>query len=154
MIFKFFKKKKEEPESNILNDIFTDIEISCSVLLVEAALMDEKLEKKEERIIKNILSQNFKLEEDKVGRLFKKAQDICKNSNDLVQHTKIIKNNWDLEKRVKFLEMMWKVALIDEDLDSYEDMIIRRVAGLIYVSDKDRSKARKNAKKSIKKEGS
>ena len=38
--------------------------------------------------------------------------------------------------------MMWEVAYADGKLDPDEDVLLRRVAGLIYVSDEDRIAAR------------
>lgn len=150
MIFKkIFKKNKKVLVKDISEDIYSEIELSCSVLLAEAALMDENLDKAEERIIENLLAKNFNLQIKSAKGLLKKALEICENNNDLVQYTRTIKEKWSLEERIKFLEMMWKVVLVDQNLDPYEDMIIRRVAGLIYVSDKDRSKAKKNAAKYI-----
>ena len=71
------------------------------------------------------------------------------NSGDLVTYTRTIKENWDLKDRIEVIQMMWKVCLIDEKIEPYEDMLIRRVSGLIYVSDKDRNEAKKKALMSL-----
>ena len=49
------------------------------------------------------------------------------------------------EDRVHILEMMWEVAYADGVLDPHEDALLRRIAGLIHVSDQDRGAARKRA---------
>ena len=67
----------------------------------------------------------------------------CKESSDLITYTKKIKQNWDIEKRIEVIEMLWKVCLVDGVLDPYEDMLIRRISGLIYVDDKNRNLAKK-----------
>ena len=56
---------------------------------------------------------------------------------------KKIKQNWPIEKRIEVIEMLWKVCLVDGVLEPYEDMLIRRVSGLIYVDDKNRNLAKK-----------
>jgi uncharacterized tellurite resistance protein B-like protein len=48
------------------------------------------------------------------------------------------------EERVHIIEMLWEVAYADGVLTAEEDSLIRRVAGLIYVSDTDRAAARRN----------
>ena len=53
-----------------------------------------------------------------------------------------------MEKRIEVIEMLWKVCLVDV-LEPYEDMLIRRVAGLIYVNDRNRNIARKNAESKL-----
>jgi hypothetical protein len=45
----------------------------------------------------------------------------------------------------RILEMMWEVVYADGVLDPQEDMLLRRIAGLIYVSDGERGAARKRA---------
>ena len=67
----------------------------------------------------------------------------------MLLYTKKIKENWDIEKRIEVIEMLWKVCLVDGVLDSYEDMLIRRISGLIYVDDKNRNLAKKNAIKKL-----
>ena len=62
-----------------------------------------------------------------------------------------VKENWSLEKRIEVIEMLWKVCLVDGVLEPYEDMLIRRVSGLIYVDDKNRNIAKNNALKSLNK---
>ena len=61
----------------------------------------------------------------------------------MITYTKKIKQNWDIEKRIEVIEMLWKVCLVDSVLEPYEDMLIRRISGLIYVDDKNRNLAKK-----------
>ena len=49
----------------------------------------------------------------------------------------------EYEERVHLIEMLWDVAYADGVLDPNEDTLIRKVAGLIYVSDHDRGAARR-----------
>ncbi len=44
--------------------------------------------------------------------------------------------------RIRLIEMLWEVAYADGKLDPDEDVLLRRVAGLIYISDEDRIAAR------------
>ena len=45
----------------------------------------------------------------------------------------------------QIIEMLWKVVYADGVLDPYEDMLLRRIAGLIYVPDRERGMARQRA---------
>jgi len=49
------------------------------------------------------------------------------------------------EDRGHILEMMWEVAYADGVLEPHEDMLLRRIAGLIHVSDRERGEARQKA---------
>ena len=47
-----------------------------------------------------------------------------------------IKKN-SMEFRLKIIEILWKIVYSDGTSDSYESNLIRRLCGLLYVSDKD-----------------
>ena len=147
MFSSFFKKKKniEENVSDLNENAFT---IAC--ILVEAALVDENFGSEEKKIISKIIKKNFNLNNVKdVQDIINKAIKTCKETSDLITYTKKIKQNWSIEKRIEVIEMLWKVCLVDGILEPYEDMLIRRVSGLIYVDDKNRNIAKNNALKKL-----
>ena len=57
--------------------------------------------------------------------------------------TRVIKDNYSQQERVELIEMIWEVVYADGVRHDYEDSLLRRIAGLIYVSDRDRGNARK-----------
>ncbi len=137
-MFDFLKKRK----SNIEKTIDPKLQ-AIAAILIEAALIDQDFGKKERDIIAKILKTHFGLSEDyNVNELIEETVSKLESSGDLITYTRTIKENWDLKNRIEIIEMMWKVCLIDNKIEPYEDMLIRRVSGLIYVSDKDRKKAK------------
>ena len=119
-------------------------------MLVEAALVDEDFGEDEKKIIFNILKKQFKKESSSsINKIITEAIESFNNSSDLITHTKIIKENWKLDDRIDIIEMLWKVCLVDGQLEPYEDMLIRRISGLIYVNDKNRNLAKKKALDSL-----
>ena len=148
-MFKSFFKNKINDElkkpSAIDESLFT---IAC--VLVEAALIDNNFGNEEKNIIIKILQKQYEIKSIKdINDILDNAIEDCKNSSDLISYTKKIKQNWPIEKRIEVIEMLWKVCLVDGVLEPYEDMLIRRVSGLIYVDDKNRNLAKKNAIKKL-----
>ncbi len=148
-MFKSFFSKKNNNElkkvSQLDDNLFT---IAC--VLVEAALVDNNFGNEEKNVIIKILKKNYNLDNiEDLNNTLDKAIKACEDSSDLITYTKKIKQNWSIEKRIEVIEMLWKVCLVDGVLEPYEDMLIRRVSGLIYVNDKDRNIARKNAIKKL-----
>ena len=140
-MFNLFKKKKIAASA-----IKDDKIVALSCLLVEAALVDEDFGEDEKKVIFNILKKQFKNESDSsINKIITEAIDSFNNSSDLITHTRKIKENWELDARINIIEMLWKVCLIDGQLEPYEDMLIRRISGLIYVDDKSRNLAKKRA---------
>ena len=145
-MFNLFSKKKQiVPKQEI-----SDEALAIMHLLVEAANIDEVFEEKEKKIIATIIEKQFKINNTKlVEETIEKVNESLKTGSDLVSNTKQVKNNWSLEKRKEVIEMLWKVCLIDNNIDPYEDMLIRKIAGLLYVDAKDSNDAKVKALKSL-----
>ena len=131
--FRRLISKSEEIEQ-ISDD--SDIRVACAALLSEAASMDMNFGEDEKRVIVDLLSRRFKISLEESKDLLELGKETAEKGNDLLSFTKKLKDAWNFEERSKFIEMLWNVALADKVLDPYEDMLIRRVAGLIYVNDK------------------
>jgi uncharacterized tellurite resistance protein B-like protein len=128
MFNKIFKKKKEEnSESN---------NILVAALLIHAAKIDEDYTVKEKEIIKKAMIHLYEITSGEAEELIKKAENKEQESNQIVEFTKEIKKR-PMEFRHKIIEILWKIVYSDRTNDMYESNLIRRVCGLLYVSDKD-----------------
>ena len=147
-MFNLFSKKKQTPIEKEINDEI----LAVVYLMVEAANIDEVFEEKEKKIIAKIISKQFQIKStDLIEKTIEKVNESLIDNSDLITHTRKIKDGWSLEKRKEVIEMLWKVCLIDDSLDPYEDMLIRKIAGLLYVEAKDINEAKKQALKSLEK---
>ena len=145
-MFKSFLKNKTDSNQKDDSDNLDDKVFSLACVLIEAAMADESFGEDEKRVINRILMKHFKISKgERLKNIIDKAIKNFDESSDLITHTKIIKENWPLDDRIEVIEMLWKVCLIDGVLEPYEDMLIRRVSGLIYVNDKNRKIAKNRA---------
>ena len=127
MFKNFFKKKvKSSDDKNIL----------IASLLVHAAKIDNEYTDAEKKIIKQALINLNLVKLNDVDKLLRTAEEKEKESNQIVEFTKEIKKN-SMEFRLKIIEILWKIVYSDEKSDHFESNLIRRVCGLLYVSDKD-----------------
>ena len=108
--------------------------IGISALLVHAARIDENYSDHEKELVKEFINSYLKAENS--GEILKKAEEIEKNSNQLLNYTNIIKQN-SLEIKKDIIEHLWKVLISDNTVDQYESNLMRRICGLIYFSDKE-----------------
>ena len=88
------------------------------------------------------MARRFGLQPGEVTRLVKAAEDSAIWATDLFHLTRVVVENFTEVERIGVIEMLWEVAYSDDLLTGDEDALIRRVAGLIYVSDRDRGEAR------------
>ena len=119
-----------------------DLQIAVAVLLVEAARMDDKFDEYERGTIEQLLEQKFELTHDETQQLLAVAEETAERSLQLHPFTRLAVERMEPKRRIRLIEMLWEVAYADGKLDPEEDVLLRRVAGLIYVSDEDRITAR------------
>ncbi len=120
-----------------------ELHLAAAALLAEAALGDDRFDDVERAAIGRLLRARFGLDEDDAERLVEAATQRASDSTHLLRFTRKIKDNFSPAERVELIEMIWEVVYADGELHEYEDSLLRRIAGLIYVSDRDRGAARK-----------
>ena len=127
MFDKFFKKKEKiSDKKNIL----------IAALLIHAAKIDDEYTNVEKKIIKQALINLNLVKLNEVDKVLIIAEEKEKESNQIIEFTKEIKKN-PMEFRLKIIEILWKIVYSDDKNDNFESNLIRRVCGLLYVSDKD-----------------
>lgn len=120
-----------------------ELEVAAAALLVESALMDGHFDSLERSKIANLLARRFALSDAAAERLIETAEDKVRHSPQLYGFTRVVKDRFEYEDRIELMEMLWEVAYADGELHDFEASLMRRVAGLIYVSDRDSGAARK-----------
>jgi uncharacterized tellurite resistance protein B-like protein len=119
-----------------------DLRLSVAVLLVEAARQDDRFEPAERAVIEQLLTRKFDLTQEECTALLAAGEMGAGQMVQLHGHTSAIFEAMTPDERIGVIEMLWEVAYADGVLDPEEDLLIRRVAGLIAVSDRDRVLAR------------
>ena len=117
-----------------MNKLDKDSVIGVSALLVHAANIDEIYSENEKNLVKEFIKSYLKNEDENL--ILKEAEKIENNSNQLLTYTNIIKQN-TLEIKKDIVEHLWKIIISDNAIDQYESNLMRRVCGLIYLSDKE-----------------
>ena len=120
-----------------------DKKLAAAVLMVEAARMDGHFGEDEKRVIEEIVRRHFGLDSDETEALLSAAMRTQDEVHQLIGFTRAIKDAYSAAERVEVIEMLWEVAYADGELHHYEANLLRRIAGLIYVSDRDSGRARK-----------
>jgi len=128
MLKNFFKKKKSVNSDNK--------NILIASLLIHAAKIDENYTDLEKKLIREAMLNLNKLSEEKTDELMKIAEKKEMESSQIIEFTKEVKK-YPMEFRLKIIEIIWKIVYSDNTQDVYESNLIRRICGLLYVSDRD-----------------
>ena len=127
MILKFFNKNNEKTDTNL-----ESINIAC--LLIHAAKIDENYTSEEKEIIKKTVKKLYP-DLDSLDEVISKAEQKENDSNHIQEFTKEVKS-LSLENKIIIVETLWRIILSDGKSDIYENNLMRRLAGLLYLDDK------------------
>lgn len=121
------------------------VHAAAAALLVEAALADGTFDDDERAQIKDVLVHLFSLAEQDLDSIIADAEQNVAQSNQLYGFARTVRDNLEYESRVELMQMLWEVVFSDGQLDDFEANLVRRVSGLLYVTDQDSGRARKAA---------
>ena len=126
------------------NNSNKDLELLCG-LMIEAAYTDGKVDESELNKIKLSLINIFSEDPKEVDLILEKAEENKNNSKSLHHYTSFINKNFNEKKKILLIEVLWEIVLSDGDVHDFESNLIRRLAGLLYISDVDSGNAKKRA---------
>lgn len=138
-MFKNLFRAKTENHDSQLDD--KEIGRAVAALLVEAARADENYTDKEKAIITRTLSKAFSLDEAAAAALRASGEAAQTAALDIQRFTRLAKT-MTTDEKISFVESLWEIVLSDGERDPFEDALIRRICGLIYLDDKESGAAR------------
>ena len=125
-MFNLFKKKEKE-ENNLSI-------IAVAAILIHSAKIDENYSDKERKIIQEALIE-MGADIENINTIIEEAEEKEKDSNQILDFTKEIKNINEQEKKI-IIEALWNIIYSDEKADMYETNLMRRLSGLLYLDNK------------------
>ena len=122
-----------------------ELHLAAAVLLVETARMDDTIGDDERDLIVDLVRSRFELSDEEVASVVELADEVAHNAVELSRFTSRVRDGFDHEERIEMVEMLWRVVYADGVVHDHEANLLRRVAGLLYVSDRENGEARKRA---------
>ena len=124
-----FLKNKNKNKNDMDNSL-----IKITALLIHAAKIDENYTEKERKIIRKAIVE-LDSKDNNIDEVLIKAEEIEKNSNQILDFTKEVKN-MNEDSKIKIIEVLWKIVYSDNNPDMYENSLMRRLSGLLYLDPK------------------
>jgi len=125
-MFSFFKKNNNEDINNPLTKI--------AALLIHAAKIDQNYTKNEKKLVKKAIVE-LGANNENIDQVLLKAEEIEKESNQILEFTREIKN-LNEDSKIKIVEVLWSIIYSDNNPDMYENSLMRRLTGLLYLDPK------------------
>ena len=127
-MFDIFKKNKSDQKKD------DNLYINIGALLIHVAKIDENYTQKEREIIKKAIIELGTKNEIADGIIID-AEKIEKESNQILYFTKEVKN-LHKDSKIKIVETLWTIIYSDSNADIYENSLMRRLTGLLYLDPK------------------
>lgn len=147
-MFSDFLKRLTQPEPAQLPD--SDARLALTALLVRIARSDDSYDASEIARIDRITAKRYALAPDEAAELRSQAETLESEAPDTVRFTRAIKNAVPYVDREAVIEALWDIVLADGVRDHEEDVMLRLVANLLGVNDRDSNLARQRVQARLK----
>lgn len=128
-------------------DVAQSLQLAAATLMVEVLSADTVVDQREVEHCLKLLASRFDLAHNDLNTLFNTARNKSSEAISLQGFTREICDQLNNDERVKLLSMLWEIALVDKELDANERHLIRKIAGLLYLNEKQIIQAKELAKK-------
>jgi len=122
------------------------LQLATAVLLIEVMSADAESTAEEQATILKILKERFQLPDAEVAQLSERGKRTVKAANDLHQFTSLINRELDRSEKIRIIEYMWQVAYADKKISADENHLMRKMASLLHISQRDYIAAKMRAK--------
>jgi uncharacterized tellurite resistance protein B-like protein len=128
--------KCDRQSNNQNKDCKRDILVATCALFLEMAAIDGEFSDSERNNILTILERDYDLSPEYINSLMESSRHELNESIDLWQFTNMINQNYSLDEKINIMEMVWKLAYADGNLDSHEDYLTHKIANLLRLNHK------------------
>ena len=133
------------PESldSQIDESVMEPEVLVAAVLIEVAVIDGTFDQGERETISKLLEKSYMLDSLSINALIDEAKKQTERSNDLFGLIRKINSVFDHTERINLVEMLWRVVYSDGVVEDFEANIMRRLNGLLHVSDRESGEAKK-----------
>lgn len=113
------------------------LHMATAALLIEMTRVDEHIKPEEQATLAAGIRHTFGLTEDETAELISLAEQEAHDATCYHAFTSLINKGFSKEQKIRVVEMLWEIAYADQDLDMYEEHLVRKLSELLYVSHGD-----------------
>ncbi|WP_435105809.1 TerB family tellurite resistance protein [Arhodomonas sp. AD133] len=134
---KRFYAERIQPADQSKEDQQHRLQLATAALLIEMAQEDNQRHSMEFQAIHEGIRQVFRLSDDETAELIELADREAHEATDHFEFTNLINEHFDYQQKCQVVELLWRVCLSDADMDRYEEQLVRKIAGLLFVEHRD-----------------
>jgi uncharacterized tellurite resistance protein B-like protein len=109
------------------------LQLASAALMVEVIHVDEQVTDIEQNKIRQLISERFELDDEEIDSLIELAHDEKHEATDYFVFTSLLNSHYSQQQKISLIEDLWRIAYADDELDKYEEHLIRRLSELLHV---------------------
>ncbi len=113
------------------------LQLASAALMVEMLHADDEVTADEETKIRLLIKQRFELNKTEIEDLIDLAHNEKHEATDYYAFTSLLNTHYSQQQKIKLVEDLWHLAYADNQLDKYEEHLLRRLTDLLHVPHKD-----------------
>jgi uncharacterized tellurite resistance protein B-like protein len=129
------------------------LQLATAALLIELTRADFKVEERERRMVENAIKQVFDVTAEETEELVRLAESEADKSLSIYDFTHLIDRSFSSGQKKRIIELLWRVAFSDSELEQHEEYLIRKVAKLLHVRHQDFIDAKLKARDDLRGQG-
>ena len=133
----YFEEKLKASEGSEGEISASSSNLASAALLIEVMKSDHELDQRESDEFMNLLQSSLNIPAEELEAMRELAEEQAGQATSLYEFTRLINDEYDYDEKLRLIENMWRMAFSDDELDKYEEHLIRKVSELIYVSHSD-----------------
>lgn len=123
------------------------LQLATAALMVEILYADEKVTAEEDKRLRSLLKKRFVLHRNEIEALIELAHTEKHQATDYYAFTSLLNTHYTQQQKARLIEDLWHLAYADNELDRFEEHLIRRLADLLHVPHRDFIRGKLQAQK-------
>lgn len=107
-----------------------DVRLAVCALFLEMASIDEEFSEEERELVLNMMKEEFDLSEKYINELVEAAEEQRRSTLDLWKFTDMINRNFNVEEKIRVVELLWQIVYADGKLNKHEDYLVHKISRL------------------------
>ncbi len=132
----FVESIAPSPETRMRQELAA-IQQACCQLLMEVARIDAANAQQKRDVVAQVMREQFNIPEAELAAMIDTAGRPENRLTAYYDQVKLLNERFDPARKTLFIEQLWRVAMVDGDIDVYEDSVVRKLSELLYVSHND-----------------
>lgn len=124
------------PETRMRQEMAA-VQLACCQLLMEVARLEEANALQKRELVAQVMREQFDLPEAELAAMIDVAGRPEGQLTSYFEPVTRINGYFDLARKARFIEQLWRVAMVDGSIDVYEDHLVRKLSDLMYVPHND-----------------